>query len=162
MVLHVIVTVEEVVLSIVLVLGGYHYLAETLPKLGTGADAEVLLGICIPTPCGIDLCQILNRFPIAFVNNSQYSRAVSTRFAAEDAVKRSRPLGCTLGVLTLSKVLTSLRQVFLKVLYHVVLVRRLIQGGHQLHRLIKKKDQVGEGIAEKAADTDRDVYSGAT
>ena len=63
-VLHVVVAVEDVVLAGVLVLGGNDDLAEPLAELGPGAYAMLRLGVGIATPNGIDLCEVLHRFPV--------------------------------------------------------------------------------------------------
>ena len=86
MVLHVVVTVEDIVFPGVLVLRGYYDLAEPLPELGPGTDSKVLLGVGVATPGGIDLSQVFYRFPVPLVQRRQDAGPVGAGFAAEDTI----------------------------------------------------------------------------
>ena len=96
-ILHVIITVEYVVLPGVLVLGGHDDLAEPLPELGPGTHSEVSLGVSVAAPSGVDLRQVLHRFPIALVQRRQDTGPVGARFAAEYPIQRRGPVALTPG-----------------------------------------------------------------
>ena len=90
-ILHVVVTVEDVVFPGVLVLGGHDNLAEPAPELGAGVHAVVLLGVGVSAPGGVDLGQVLHRLPVTLVQHRQDSGAVGAWLAAEYAVQALAP-----------------------------------------------------------------------
>ena len=116
MILHVVVGIEDVVLTVVLVLGRHHDLAEPAPEFAAGMDTEILAGVGVTTPGRVDLGQVLDRLPVALVDGPQYPGPVGARLAAEDAEEGRVALGLGLFALRRGGV-----PVFLQMLYdHVV------------------------------------------
>ena len=157
-VLHVVITVEYVVLPGVLVLSGHHDLAEPLPELRPGANPEVSLGVGVAAPSGVNLGQVLHRFPVPFVQSRQNTGPISARFATEypiqgrgpdSSVRLPSPRGRGAGS---DGIGSTLAHVFLKVFKNIVFFGRFVLGCRQLHGLIQKIDKVGEGVTEKTAD----------
>src|SRR5918999_130504 len=97
MILHVVVAVEYIMLPVVLIFGGDNDLAKTQAELLTGVDPKVPLGIGVAAPGGVDLGQVLHRFPVALVQHRQDASPVSAGLAAKDAVEGGRPFTLTLG-----------------------------------------------------------------
>ena len=84
MILYVVIAVEDDVLAVVLVVCGDDGMAETEAELLPGIDVEFLLGVGVATPGGVDLGQVLDRFPVALVENGQDARAVGAGLASKD------------------------------------------------------------------------------
>ena len=146
-ILHIVIAVEQVVFPIVLVLGGNDNLAEPLAELGPGLDAEILPGVSVAAPGGINLSQILDRFPIAFVDGGQDAGPVGAGLAAKDAVEGGGPVS---GF----RRFPGFPQIRLQVFDDIVPLRGFVKGGYLGHGLVEQVNQVGKSVPEKAADAD--------
>ena len=146
-ILHIVIAVEQVMFPIVLILGGDDNLAEPLAELGAGLDSEILPGVGVAAPGGINLSQIRDGFPIALVNGGQNAGPIGAGFAAKDAVEGGGPVS---GF----RPFPGFLQIRLQMLDDIVPLRRLVEGGYLRHGLIQQIDKVGKGIPEKAADAD--------
>ena len=87
-VLHVVVAVENVVLPVVLVLGGDYDLAEPRAEFVPRRYAEILPRVCVAAPRRIYLGKVVYRLPVALVQHAQDACAVRSGLAAKDAEQR--------------------------------------------------------------------------
>ena len=164
MVLHIVITVEYIMLAVVLVFSGHHNLTEPPAELLAGVHPVLLLGVGVTAPRSVHLSQVIDRFPIPLLNHREYPSAVGAGLAPENSVKGSRarcPRLITGGSIRLT--LGCWRrgvQVLVKMLYDQVVFRRLVQGSNQLECLVQEVDQVGEGVAEEPADAHRHIGPG--
>ena len=149
--LQVIVTVENVVFAVVLVV--QHQLrlrqagAEVLAGVGSGFGG----GVGVPAPVHEHFGEVGVGLPVSFLNQIQNARAVRAGRTAEHAVH-----GAGLGLLgrQVSKAAFQFGQVMLA--REVVL--RVFVGVHgQRKSLVQQRDQVREGVPEKAADPHRHI-----
>ena len=161
MILHIVVAVEDIMLPVVLVLGGDDNLAEPQAELLPGVDAEILPGVGVAAPGGVNLGQVLHRFPVTLVQHRQNARSVGARLAAENPVQG--PGRATAGRIVVGwriDVCGPAFPVLVKMLQDVVFFRGLVQRGHAFDGLVQQVNQVGEGIAEEPAYTDGYVNAG--
>ena len=158
MILHIVVAVKYVVLPVVLVFGGDDNLAEPGAKFTARRHAEILPGIGVAAPGGVHFGQVVHRFPVALVNDAQDAGAVSARLAAKDAEQGGIAGGgsCRRGV----RVGGAAFRILPEMLDDVVVVRRFVLLCRQRYCLVNQVDQVGESVAEKAADADGYINAG--
>ena len=89
-ILQVVVAVENIVLTVVLILHRNGHRRKARFKGLRGFQAIRLTGIGIPTPGHVDLGQILVTPPVALVEQGQNTGAVRARLGAEDPVQAAR------------------------------------------------------------------------
>jgi hypothetical protein len=146
-VLQIIVAVEDIVLAVILVLGGYLHTSQRLCEGLARWRALLIARIGVAAPGQVGLGEVGVAAPVAGVDQRQDARAIAAGLAAKDAIAR---LAGRLG-----RVEPGPQQLGLGgqgVLTREVLAKRLVQRDHHLAGLVEQRDQVREGIAEEAAD----------
>ena len=100
--LEVVVGVEDVVLAVVLVLGGDLHPCQHRLELGARVDAVVVGRVGVAAPVDVGLGEVGVGLPVPLVDQRQDAGAVAARLRAEDAVAGAAPRGLGVGAVQTS------------------------------------------------------------
>ena len=152
--LVVIVGVEQVMLTVVLIL--YHglHLAQALSKLATGGGAFITGAIGIPAPVQIHLGKVISTLPQPTINCVLHARAIGTGFCPENA-----PSGLTCRQFRAQSFAFKLRTLAAYFSRQRVQLVRFIQRCHRLHRGIEQTDQIGKRVPEEPGHAQGHIHS---